>query len=395
MIGLGRAIDRGLYRAGRVWADWSPFALFVVIVAAVFGLAGAIWVTVARYTAHDWHIFGVYVLSEVLLVAFAPDKTKKIRDFDGGVLVWTIDAITGHSYILDLRDRMLGDALSAALWGGGIGAGLLIGTLLVARIIHWRKARQRREGARARCTAPASRRWIGRRFNSILRSLPASVLFVRKSITRRAFADGTKSGEGKPVMGNHHAADAAAGDFIQQRRFPVSPAAFDDPTVRPLSAAQSARQGRANAAETPPGEARLRFDQRPEGEERDSPPGAPIQAPLAPAPTASAPAAQSESADPNRPRQTSRKAHSPGQDSHDVGASKNGDSALPATGSAQEREVTTRGCDNDSEDGVSSVPQGERAATCDENRRPLGRPPRVTGPLGARKKRRKASQDFY
>ncbi len=148
MIGLGRAIDRGLYFVGQVWEYWSPFALFVVVVAAGFGLAAAIWSTVEEYTAHDWHIFGVYMLSEVLLVAFAPDKTKKIRDLDGEVLVWTIDAISRHSYIVGLRDRMLGDAFGAALWGGGIGAGLLIGGVVVARIVHWRKARKRRREAR-------------------------------------------------------------------------------------------------------------------------------------------------------------------------------------------------------------------------------------------------------
>ena len=69
MSGLGRAIDRGLHVVGRIREDWSPFALFVVLVAAVFGLAAAIWITVARYTGHDWHVFGVYALSEVLLVA--------------------------------------------------------------------------------------------------------------------------------------------------------------------------------------------------------------------------------------------------------------------------------------------------------------------------------------
>ena len=132
MKGLCRAIDRGLYIVWRDWEDWYAFAWFVVFVAAVFGLAASIWVTVEEYSAHDWHVFGVYVLSEVLLVLpFGPDKTKKIRDLDGTVLEWTIDAITRHGGILDLRDRMVGDALGAALWGGGIGAGLLIGAVFV------------------------------------------------------------------------------------------------------------------------------------------------------------------------------------------------------------------------------------------------------------------------
>ena len=391
MIGLSRAIDRGLYRAGRVWEDWSPFALFVVLVATVFGLAGAIWVTVARYTAHDWHIFGVYVLSEVLLVVFAHDKTKKIRDFDGKVLVWTIDAITGHSYILDLRDRMLGDALGAAMWGGGIGAGLLIGTVLVARIVHWRKVRQRRRRAGEKRTTLESRRWIGRRLKSTLHSLPAPARFVRKTITRCAFAGSTERGEAKQVIGYHHAINAAASDSRQQRRSPVSPAAFNDPTAGPLVTARSARQGRPNAAEAPPGEARLRSDQRPDGEAhlvpRETPPSATSPA----TPTVSAPAAPSNSAIPSCSEPTSRTLHSQGQDCHDVGASGAGDSALKEFDPTQQREAAAR--EDSSDNAGSTVPHGERAASDERmpgsNERPLGTR------LGARKKRRKASQDFY
>ena len=196
MIGTGRSIDRSLYRVGQVWNDWSPFALFVVLVAAVFGLGAATWTTVARYTAHDRHVFGVYVLSEfLLLLPFASDKTKKIRDLDGEVLVWTIDAIARHGYILDPRDRMLGDALGAALWGGGIGAGLLIGAVVVLRIVHWRNSMQRRRGAGEKRAAMASRRWTGLALDSILRPLPACVRFVRKSITLRVFSGSTERGD--------------------------------------------------------------------------------------------------------------------------------------------------------------------------------------------------------
>ena len=96
---LDRALDRGLYIVWRDWLYWRTFAWFVVLVAAVFGLGTAIWVTVEEYTAHDWHVFGVYALSEFLLfLPFAPDKTKKIRDLDGEILVWTIDAITFRDY---------------------------------------------------------------------------------------------------------------------------------------------------------------------------------------------------------------------------------------------------------------------------------------------------------
>ena len=393
MSGLGRAIDRGLHVVGRIREDWSPFALFVVLVAAVFGLAAAIWITVARYTAHDWHVFGVYVLSEVLLVAFARDKTKKIRDLDGEVLVWTIDAITRHSYILDLRDRMLDDALGAAPWGGGIGAGLLIGTALVAHIVHWRKARRRR-GAREKRTNPASRRWIGRRFKSIPRFMSVLLSSVRlawKAIARYAVAGSAGPGNGNPAAGNRHAYNALAGGLEQGRALPAPPAAFDDPTVGPLVAARSARQGRPNAAEVPPGEAHRGLDKRPDGEvhlvPRETPPSATSPA----APTVSPPAALDNSANPRCSEPTSRKPHSPGQDSHDVGASGVGDSTLTASGPTERHDVATRG---EGSDTASKARQTERA-TRDETRRPLGRPPRAAGPLGARKKRPKASQDFY
>ncbi|MDE0391779.1 MAG: hypothetical protein OXI57_06880 [Rhodospirillales bacterium] len=391
MIGLGRAVDRSLYTAGRVWEDWSPFALFVVLVAVVFGLAGAIWVTVARYTAHDWHIFGVYALSEFLLVVFASDKTKKLRDFDGEVLVWTIDAIARHSYIVDLRDRMLGDALGAALWGGGIGGGLLIGTVLVLRIVYWRKVRQRRRRAGEKRTTLESRRWIGRRLKSTLHSLPASVRFVWKSITRRALASSTKSGEAKPVIGNRHAVDAAASDFTQRRRSPGSSTAFNDPTARPLLAARSEPQNRANTAEMLPDEAGLRFDQRPDCEAHLVPRETLPSATTPPAPTVTSPAAIDNSAILGCSDSASRKPCAQGQDCHDVGASGAGDIAPTGSDSTQQHEAAAR--DDGSNSARSTVSHGERAASDERmpgsNQRPLGTRP------GAKRRRRKASQDFY
>lgn len=394
MIGLGRAVDRGLYRVGRVREDWSPFAWFVAFVAAVLGLAAAIWATVEEYTAHDWHVFGVYVLSEVLRVLpFGPDKTKKIRDLDGEVLVWTIEEITRHSYILDLRDRMLGDALSAAQWGGGIGAGLLIGTVLVAHIVHWRNDRKRRRGAGEKRAAPASRCWIGRRFNSTLRLLPAFVLFVRKAVVRYAVAGRTGRGNIKPPVDNHHADDALDRGLGQGRGFTVPPAAWGEPMVGPLSAARSKRQGRPNAAEAPLSESHLRLDQRPDGEAHLVPRETPASATSPPAPTVSPPAALENSTNSRRSEPTSRMPHWSGQESHEVRVPQGGEVAPLQAAQSQENEAAAR--DDGSEDAASSAPKGERAATLDETRRPPERPPRVSGPLGARKKRRKASQDFY
>ena len=392
MIGLGRAIDRGLYRVGRVWEDWSPFALFVVIVAAVFGLAAAIWTTVARYTAHDWHIFGVYVLSEILLVAFAPDKTKKIRDFNGEDLEWTIEAISRHSYILDLRDRMLGDAFGAAQWGGGIGAGLLIGAVIVVRIVHWRKARKRRRGAEGKRAALASRRQIGLLFDRILRCLPAPVRFVRKSITRHAVAGSAEREAARPSVANRRAVDSAAGGFGQGGGIEVAPAASGEPTVRPTEAARPARRGGTKAAKAYWDRRQRALGRHPDsGETRDRSPATPPPATSPAGATASATAAQSGSADPSRFLPTSRTPHSPGHGSNDASPSDGGDGALPVLDRSRERAAAAG--DDGSDNAVVPTPQDGRAASDERmpgsNQRPLGTR------LGARRRRRRASQDFY
>ena len=387
---LGRAIDRFLYIVWRDWRDWYAFAWLVVIVAAVFGLGAATWTTVARYTAHDWHVFGVYALSEfLLLLPFTSDKTKKIRDLDGEVLVWTIDAIARHGYILDLRDRMLGDALGSALWGGGIGAGLLVGAVVVAHVAHhWRKAWKRRRGAGEKRAAMASRRWIGLALDSILRPLPACMRFVRKSITLRAFSDSTKRGYAKPTVGNRRAVDAAASGLEPGRRILAAPVALGDPTVGPFEVARSARQGRADAAEAPRDHADSHFYQRPDSEADQIPRDTPLSATSPPTPIASQPAAQSEPVNPSGSEST----HSSGQDSDDVRVPQGGDSPPSGTGPSHEHQGAPRG--DGADNAASSAPRGERVAPADimpgsKGERPLGTR------LGARRRRRRASQDFY
>ena len=353
---LGRAIDRFLYIVWRDWRDWYAFAWLVVIVAAVFGLGAAIWTTVARYTAHDWHVFGVYMLSEFLLfLPFAQGKTKKIRDLDGEVLVWTIDAITRHGYIVGLRDRMLGDAFGAALWGGGIGDGLLIGAVVVLRIVHWRNSMQRRQGTGEMRAAKASRRWIGRRVNSILCFLPVSVRFVRKRITRYAVAGGTDR-EG-------------------------ASSAVDKPYA-------------AEAAEALAGRARFRFDRRSDGEAPNTPSGTPVPATSSsPAPTASPPAAPEASANPNRSELSNRLPHAPGRVSRDMRAIEAGGVASPKPGPSQERPAAGRDVGSDSD--PPTVPHGERAVSDDRMPESKGRPLPIASRHGSGRRRRRASQDFY
>ena len=384
MKGLGRALDRGLYIVWRDWLYWRAFAWFVVLVAAVFGLGTAIWVTVEEYTAHDWHVFGVYALSELLLfLPFAPDKTKSIRDLDGEVLVWTIDAITRHSYILDLRDRLLGDALGAVLWGGGAGAGLLIGAVVVLRVFYWRRSRRRR-GAGAKRAASAPRRRTGHWFDRIPCLLRASGRLVRKTAKRCARSGGVEREDVKSTVGKHHAADGAANGSARRRRGSAVPAAFGELAVGLSELARSVRQGRADAAEAPPGQGHLHSYRRPDGEEHDD-----RSSPRLPA--ASPSAVLDDSANLRRSEPTSRMPPVPGQVSRGARASEAGGGAPPRIGPSRVHRDAAR--DDDADRAPSPEPHGERAAPDDRMPGSDERPPGTR--LGARRRRRKASQDFY
>ena len=396
---LGRAIDQALYIVWRDWRDWYAFAWFVAFAAAVFGLGTAIWTTVARYTAHDWHVFGVYVLSEFLLfLPFTSGKTKKIRDLDGEVLVWTIDAIARHSYILDLRDRMLDDALGAAMWGGGAGVGLLIGTVVVLRIVRWRHSRQRRRGAGEKHVASVPRRRIGHRFDRTQHSLRASVQFVWNTARRFAIAGSTKRDDASSIVGKHHAAvgaaEGAAAGPARRRRMRAMPATFGRLTVGLFALARSARQSQADAADAPQDHAHLQFDQRFDCEAHDDPSSTHLPATSSPpAPTASAPAVLDDSANLRRSEPTSHMLRIPGQVSRDVRASDAEDGAPPGISPSREHRDAAR--DKGAYKSPSPAPQGERDTSADRMPESNDRSPPAGTRLGARRKRRRASQDFY
>ena len=145
MTGVGGDTGRGLRVAIRGYRTWNRLVHLVTVVALLSGLLTAISKTTGIYTSHDWHILSVYTLSELMLaLPFDPDKTKQFRDVDGTVLVWTIGSIAGHGRILDLRDRVLDDALDSGLLGGSIGAVLVIGTLFGLRTLGSRLRRGRR-----------------------------------------------------------------------------------------------------------------------------------------------------------------------------------------------------------------------------------------------------------
>ena len=145
MTGVGGDTGRGLRVAARGCRTWFRFGWWIAIGVIVAGLCAAIWKTTSDYTNHDWHVFGVYALSEFMLAAdFRPGKTKKMRDVDGTVLVMTLDMIARHPRILDLRERLLGDAVDAALLGGSACAGLLLSGLFGLRLLGRRLGRGKR-----------------------------------------------------------------------------------------------------------------------------------------------------------------------------------------------------------------------------------------------------------
>ena len=145
MTGVGGDIGRGLRVATRGFRTWFGFCWWIGIGVILAGLGAAIWKTTGDYTNHDWHVVGVYALCEFMLVAgFDPDKIKTIRDLDGTVEVETISFIADFGPILDLRDRMVGDAVDAALLGGGICAGLAAAVLFGLHLLGRRLGRGKR-----------------------------------------------------------------------------------------------------------------------------------------------------------------------------------------------------------------------------------------------------------
>ena len=145
MTGVGGDTGRGLRVASRAFRTSWKLSWQVATVVFIAALAAAIWKITGDHTGHDWHVFGVYVLCEIMLVLpFDPDKLKTIRDLDGTVEVETIGFIANFGPILDLRDRMVGTAVDGALLGGGIGAGLVIAALFGLRLLGRRLRRGRR-----------------------------------------------------------------------------------------------------------------------------------------------------------------------------------------------------------------------------------------------------------
>ena len=209
MTGVGGDTGRGVRVAARGVRTWRRLVERAIVVALVGALVAATWRTWNATSSHDRHVMNVYVLCEFLLAAgFPPDKTKKMRDLDGQVHVGTIGYITQFQPILDLRDRIVGDAVNAALLGGGIGVAIVIGTLVALRTFGRRLRRGRRlrggelVGARqlARRTLPWSRGML------LLARPPeaepydiAGIPWPNGAETRHTIVSGT-TGSGKTVL---------------------------------------------------------------------------------------------------------------------------------------------------------------------------------------------------
>ena len=160
MTGVGGDTGRGVRVAARSVRTWRRIADLVAIVVLLSALIGGIWKTQTAATAYEWHLMGVYALAEFLLAAgFSPGKSKTLRVPDGRVIVTTIGEIVTFEPILTLRDRIVGDALDAALLGGGICAAIVIASLVALRTL----GSGLRRGRRLRGGELVSARQLGRR----------------------------------------------------------------------------------------------------------------------------------------------------------------------------------------------------------------------------------------
>ena len=145
MTGIGGNTGRGVRVAARGLRTWRHIAEFVAIATVVSALIAVGWKWRVSVSPHDWHVMGVYTLSEFLLAAgFDPDKPKTIRDLDGEVYVASIDYIGRFQPFLDLRDRIVREGARAALTGGGIGCALVLCALAGLHAFGHRLGRGRR-----------------------------------------------------------------------------------------------------------------------------------------------------------------------------------------------------------------------------------------------------------
>ena len=209
MTGVGGDTGRGVRVAARSLRTWRRMVELAVVAALVVALIAAVWRTSSETSSHDWHVMGVYALCEFLLVAgFDPNKSKKIRDVDGRVYVNSIGRMVAFEPIVALRDRILGEALTAASIGFGGCIAVVAGCLVALRIMGGRLRRGRRlrggELATARELARRARP-LHRRAGRLFRRDDAGpceiagIPWPNGAETRHTIVSGT-TGAGKTVL---------------------------------------------------------------------------------------------------------------------------------------------------------------------------------------------------
>ena len=160
MTGVGGDTGRGVRVAARSLRTWRRLVERAILVTFVSALIAGSWKTWSATTSHDWHVMGVYALAGLFLAAdLSPGRSKTLRLPDGRVVVTTIGEIVAFEPILAIRDRILGDALDAALLGGGICAAVVIAGLVALRTL----GSGLRRGRRLRGGELVSARQLGRR----------------------------------------------------------------------------------------------------------------------------------------------------------------------------------------------------------------------------------------
>ena len=209
MTGVGGDTGRGARVAARGLRTWLRLVERALVVALAGALIAATWKTWDETSSHDWHVMGVYALCEFMLAAgFDPDRRKTIRDLDGQVYSNSLAAIVTFEPILRLRDRIVGDAVDAAMLGFGSGAALVALYLAAMHIVGGSLRRGRRlrggelvtSGELARRALPLHRRAL-----RLLRHAErgsyriAGIPWPSGAETRHTIVSGT-TGSGKTVL---------------------------------------------------------------------------------------------------------------------------------------------------------------------------------------------------
>ena len=209
MTGVGGDTGRGARVAARGLRTWRRIADLGIAVAVALGISAGAWKTWNAASPYEWHVMGVYALSEFLLAAgFHPGKSKTIRASDGTVHAAAIGTIAGHRPILELRDRIAGDALDAGLLGGAVGLAVVVGGLAAFRTLGHRLGRGRRlRGGELATARQLAGRVMPLRHRLLLRAGPsasrpyaiARIPWPGEAETRHTIVSGT-TGSGKTVL---------------------------------------------------------------------------------------------------------------------------------------------------------------------------------------------------